>query len=441
MTRKPIRLKEREAIIQSLKSGVTPKVGIQHIQVGRVNEVRALYKDVERIIDGGSAFRLIIGEYGSGKSFFLSVVRSIALEKKLVTIHADLSPDRRIHASAGQARNLYSELMRNLATRNKPNGNALSSVVERFVSRAVREGEAGGTNISSVIHDKLALLSELVGGYDFAKVIEAYWNGHEQGDDTLKSNAIRWLRAEYTTKTDAKRDLGVRTIISDASFYDSLKLLGLFVRQAGYSGLLVNLDEMVNLYKLNSTQARTSNYEQILRILNDCLQGTVEYLGFLLGGTPEFLLDTKKGLYSYEALQSRLAENTFAQQAGVIDYSSPAMHLANLTPEEVYILIKNLRHVYASGDPSKYIVPDEALKAFLNHCSKTIGDAYFRTPRNTIKAFLDMLSVLDQNPSISWNQLIEELSVEEDRPSDMDTAEVEDEDGGSTSNGLANFKL
>jgi len=439
MTKKPIRPKEREAIIQSLKSGVTPKVGIQHIQVGRVNEVKALYKDIERIIDGGSAFRLIIGEYGSGKSFFLSVVRSMALEKKLVTIHADLSPDRRIHASAGQARNLYSELMRNLATRNKPNGNALSSVVERFISRVIREGEAERTNISSVIHDKLALLSELVGGYDFATVVEAYWNGHEQGDDTLKSNAIRWLRAEYTTKTDAKRDLGVRTIISDASFYDSLKLLGLFVRQAGYSGLLVNLDEMVNLYKLNSTQARTSNYEQILRILNDCLQGTVEYLGFLLGGTPEFLLDPRKGLYSYEALQSRLAENTFAQQAGVIDYSSSAMHLANLTPEEVYILIKNLRHVYASGDPSKYIVPDEALKAFLNHCSQTIGDAYFRTPRNTIKAFLDMLSVLDQNPSIGWNQLVGQISVEEDRPSNMGTIEIEDE--VSTSDGLTNFKL
>lgn len=439
MAQKPIRPREREAIIQSLKSGVTPKIGIQHIQVGRANEVQALYKDIERIIDGGSAFRLIIGEYGSGKSFFLSVVRSMALEKKLVTIHADLSPDRRIHASAGQARNLYSELMRNLATRNKLNGNALSSVVERFVSLAIREGDAGQTSVSSVIHDKLALLSELVGGYDFAKIIEAYWNGHEQGDDTLKSNAIRWLRAEYTTKTEARKDLDVRTIISDTSFYDSLKLLSLFVRQAGYSGLLVNLDEMANLYKLNSTQARTSNYEQILRILNDCLQGTVKYLGFLLGGTPEFLRDTRKGLYSYEALQSRLAENTFAQQAGVIDYSSPAMHLANLTPEEVYILIKNLRHVYASGDPSKYIVPDEALKAFLNHCSQTIGDAYFRTPRNTIKAFLDMLSVLDQNPSIRWNQLVGKISVEEDRPSNMGTIGIEDE--VPTSDDLANFKL
>jgi len=414
MTAKRIKLKEKDAIIQSLKSGVTPKIGIQHIQVGRVNEIKALYKDIERIKDGGSAFRLIIGEYGSGKTFFLSVIRAIALERKLVTVNADLSPNRRIHASSGQARNLYSELMRNLATRNKPEGNAINSVVEKFINQTRIDAEKRNKNINDMIHIKLESLSELVGGYDFAKVIESYWIGYEQGNEELKANAIRWLRAEYTTKTDARKDLGVRTIISDNSFYDSLKIMSLFVRQAGYQGLLVNLDEMVNLYKLGNSQARTSNYEQILRILNDCLQGTAEYLGFLLGGTPEFLLDPRKGLYSYEALQSRLASNSFANKAGVIDYSSPSLHLANLTPEELYILLKNLRHVFASGEPSDYLVPDEALTSFLHHCSKSIGDAYFRTPRNTIKAFLDLLSVLEQNNNIEWTQLIDSVAIEDD---------------------------
>ena len=301
----------------------------------------------------------------------------------------------------------------------KPEGNALTNVVERFITLVRQEADSQGKAVTSVIQERLNKLIELVGGYDFAKVIEAYWNGYEAGNDAQKANAIRWLRAEYTTKTDAKNDLGVRTIISDSSFYDSLKLLSLFVRQAGYGGLLVNLDEMVNLYKLNSTQARVSNYEQILRILNDCLQGSAECIGFLLGGTPEFFLDPRKGLYSYEALQSRLAENTFAQQAGVIDYSSPVLHLANLTPEELYLLLCNLRHVFAYGDKDKYLVPDDALESFLNHCSQKIGDAYFRTPRNTIKAFVDMLAVLDQNPHITWSHLIENTEIQEDRESDM----------------------
>ncbi len=432
-----LRPRERDAIIQSLRAGVTPRTGLQHIQVGRVQEVKALLKDIERISDGGSAFRLVIGEFGSGKSFFLQLIRSIALEKGLVTIHADLSPDRRLHANGGQARNLYAELMRNLSTRTKPDGNALTSVVERFITEARRQADSSGATVDSVIEDRLSHLSELVGGYDFAKVIAAYWKGYEHDNEQLKSNAVRWLRGEFTTKTDARNALDVRTIVDDASVYDHFKLLSLFVRKAGYGGLLVNLDEMVNLYKLSSQRARVSNYEQILRTLNDCLQGSAEYIGFLLGGTPDFLLDPRKGLYSYEALHSRLAENSFARAAGVIDYSAPTLHLANLAPEELLILLRNLRHVFAAGDASKYLVPDEALAAFLAHCSKRIGDAYFRTPRNTIKAFVDLLAVLEQNQALQWTQLIEQVHLEEERNTDMPVIGVE----GSGEDELATFQL
>lgn len=432
-----LRPRERDAIIQSLRAGVTPRIGLQHIQVGRVREVEALLKDIERISDGGSAFRLIIGEFGSGKSFFLQLIRSIALEKGLVTIHADLSPDRRLHATGGQARNLYAELMRNLSTRTKPDGNALNSVVERFITEARRQADSLGTTVDSVIEDRLSHLSELVGGYDFAKVIGAYWKGYEHDNQQLKSDAVRWLRGEFTTKTDARNSLGVRSIVDDASVYDHFKLLSLFVRQAGYSGLLVNLDEMVNLYKLSSQKARLSNYEQILRILNDCLQGSAEHIGFLLGGTPDFLLDPRKGLYSYEALHSRLAENSFARTAGVVDYSATTLHLPNLSPEELLILLRNLRHVFAAGDASKYLVSDEALTAFLVHCSKRIGDAYFRTPRNTIKTFVDLLAVLEQSQELQWSQLIEQVNLEEELNTEMPVIGAAD----SGEDELASFQL
>jgi hypothetical protein len=419
MSTKRLRPKERDAIIQSLKAGVTPRIGIQHIQVGRAKEIQALCRDLDRIAEGGSAFRLIIGDYGAGKTFFLSVVRAVALEKKLVIVQADLSPDRRIQATQGQARNLYAELMRNLATRTKPDGNALASVVEKFITQAQQAAGRAGTTVNIQIQERLAALTDYIGGYDFAKVIEAYWQGHESGNDRMKSAAIQWLRAEYPNKTEAKKALGVSTIIGDSSFYDGLKLMSLFVRQAGYAGLLVNLDEMVNLYKLSNTQARTANYEQILRILNDCLQGSASHLGFLLGGTPEFLIDTRKGLYSYEALRSRLVENSFAQRADLIDYDSPCLNLASLTPEELYLLLHNLREVFASGDASRYLVPDEALQAFLHHCSAKIGDAYFRTPRNTIKAFVDLLAVLEQHPDMAWRNLIEETAIPIEQTSDM----------------------
>ena len=427
-TNAKLRPRERDAIIQSLRAGVTPRAGLQHIQVGRVREVKALLADIDKIADGGAAFRIIIGEYGSGKSFFLQLIRTIALEKGLVTVHADLSPDRRLHASGGQARNLYAELMHNVSTRTKPDGNALTSVVERFITEARKQADASGTDVYHAIEERLAHLSELVGGYDFAKVIAAYWQGHEQDNEQLKNDAVRWLRGEFSTKTDARRALDVRTIVDDASVYDHFKLLSLFVRQAGYNGLLVNLDEMANLYKLSSQKARVSNYEQILRMLNDCLQGTAESLGFLLAGTPEFLLDPRKGLYSYEALHSRLAENTFARSVGVVDYSGPTLHLANLVPEELLILLHNLRHVFASGNPEKYLLPDDALMAFLAHCSNKIGDAYFRTPRNTIKAFVDLLAILEQNPFLQWTQLIEQVHVTEEQQTDM--PEIENSGAG-----------
>lgn len=435
-----LRPRERDAIIQSLRAGVTPRTGLQHIQVGRIREVQSLLRDIERIGDGGSAFRLVIGEFGSGKSFFLQLIRTIALEKGLVTLHADLSPDRRLHATNGQARNLYAELLRNCSTRTKQDGNALTSVVERFITNARKEADTKNINVTTAIEERLNNLSELVGGYDFAKVISAYWQGYESGNDQLKDDAVRWLRGEFTTKTDARNALGVRAIVDDANVYDHFKLLSLFVRQAGYAGLLVNLDELVNLYKLSSQKARTSNYEQILRMLNDCLQGSAEYLGFLLGGTPDFLLDPRKGLYSYEALQSRLAENSFARAAGIVDYSSPTLHLANLSPEELLVLLRNLRHVFASGDQGKYLVPDDALTAFLAHCSQRIGDAYFRTPRNTIKAFVDLLAVLEQSPEIQWSQLVSQVHVAAENNTDMPELTIP-YDGDEGDDNLTTFRL
>jgi len=438
-----IQPKVRDAIVQSLRAGVVPRVGQKHFQVGRAPEVKALLADVERIAGGGSAIRFIIGEYGSGKTFFLYLVRAIALEKKLVAAHADLTPDRRIHSTGGHGQALYRELMRNLSTRIKPDGEALPSVVERFVNSALDEARKNGTAPTVVIHHRLNALSEMVGGYDFAEVISAFWKGHDTGNEELKTNAIRWLRGEFSTRTDARNGLGVRTIIDDENIYDHLKLFARFVRLAGFSGFLVCLDELVNLYKMANTRARNSNYEQILRILNDCLQGSAEGLGFLLGGTPEFLMDTRRGLYSYQALQSRLAENTFAKE-GLVDFTGPVIRLSNLTPEDIYVLLGKLRHVYAGGDPLKYLVPDESLKAFLTHCSKKIGDAYFRTPRNTIRSFIDLLAVLEQNPQASWTDLIGGVSIALETNPDLAPLEFDpslNEGDTSADDELASFKL
>jgi hypothetical protein len=408
-----IRPPERNAIIAALRAGMVPRTGQQHIQVGRADEVRAAVHDVDRIAGGGANCRFVIGEYGSGKTFFLHLVRSIALEKRLVTVHADLSPDRRLHAASGQARGLYAELMRNLATRARPDGGALSNVVERFVTGALSEADATGDDPQNTIKSRLAVLAELTGGYDFAAVIGAYWRGYDGGDERLRVDAVRWLRGEFTSRVDARAALGVRTIVDDTTFYDHLKLMARFVQLAGFSGLLVCLDEMVNLYKLSGSAVRNANYEQVLRIVNDSAQGSAEHLGFLFSGTPEFLLDPRRGLFSYPALASRLAPNRFAS-ADRVDHSGPVLRLGNLTPEDVFVLLTKLRHVYAGGDPARYLVPDEALTAYMAHCATRIGDAYFRTPRETVRGFLDLLALLEQHPDLRWSELVDTVKLSDD---------------------------
>jgi len=428
-----IKPKDRDVIVTALRAGVVPRAGQHLIQVGRAKEVEVMLRDIERIGEGGATFRIVIGEYGAGKTFFLNLVRAIAMQQKLVTAHADLNPDRRLQGSGGQARSLFAELMKNLSTRAKPEGGAVGGVVEKFVAQARADGKAQGMPLEQLIRGRLEPLTEMVGGFDFAEVIATYARAFEEGNDVLQADAIRWMRGEFTTKTEARAALGVRNIIDDDQIYDYLKLFARFLRIAGFGGLLVCLDELVNLYKLANRQARDNNYEQILRILNDVLQGSTEGIGFLLGGTPEFLLDSRRGLYSYPALQSRLAENTFSVQSGLVDYSGPVLRLTSLTPEDFYVLLQKLRHVFAYGDSAKYLLPDEGIEAYMAHTAKRLGETYFRTPRTTITAFLGLLALLDQHPGTDWRPMVGGVRIEADNGAAAEKAAENDE--------LATFKL
>lgn len=404
-----IREKERSAILSSLGAGVVPSIGLHHIQVGRKAELEALLKDLERIESGGAAVRFIVGRFGSGKSFFLNLVKAVAMERRLVVASADITTDRRLTGGGGVARALFNEVTRNFATRSRPEGGALASVVERWITDIAHDIEAaGGTeaDVATRIKSELAPLQDLVSGYDFATVLTAYHRGHVEHNTELQTAAVRWLRGEYTTRTEARKDLGVRTIIEDESIYDYLKLLAAFVRLAGYTGLLVCLDELVVLsHRLNNRTSRDRNYEAILRIVNDCLQGSVEGLMFLFAATDDCLTDPRRGLFSYEALATRLAENRFAQD-GLIDLSGPVIRLPNLTPEDCFVLLANIRRVFMRGENEDSLLPREGIERYLQSCHDRMGSAFFQTPRETIKDFVGLLNVLEQNPGADWSALI-----------------------------------
>ncbi len=441
--------RERTAIIQSLAAGVVPGIGLHHIQVGRNDEVQALVRDLEQVGQGGAACRFIIGRFGSGKTFFLNLLRTVALQRKFVVAQADITTERRLHGSNGQARSLYAELVKNLSTRSKPDGGALPNLVQRWVSdvdHEVREDGGDDEAVRRELLKRLQPLQELVSGYDFANVIVKYFEGFLTHNEAQQQAALRWLRGEYATKTEARQDLGVRSIIEDESFYDYLKLLAAFVRMAGFAGLLVNVDELVVLsHRLNNTVARNNNYEAILRIVNDSLQGRASGIGFVFAGTPECLEDRRRGIFSYEALATRLAANRFASE-GLRDLNAPVVHLESLTAEDCYVLLDNIRKVFDGGDLAKRLLPDEGIVRYLEVCQQRMGSSYFQTPRDTVKDFVGLMQVLQQNPTASWEQLLSIKQAEPFIPTtdemNLDTARAEDsENPPKISDDLTTFRL
>ena len=400
-----IKVSERQAILQSLGNGVVPRVGLQHILVGREAELKAISQDLALVTQGGATMRFIIGDYGAGKTFFLSLVKLLALQKGLLVMTADVTSERRLQGAGGQALNLYSELTRNLSTRTRPDGGAMKSVIERFIADAVAEGEKREISTRDVIRHRLSTLSELVAGFDFADVLDTYFEAHENHDEDRQRAALKWLRGEYTSKLEARKALGVRTMVDDDSIYDYIKLFARFATLAGYRGLLVCLDELASVHSLSSTQARNQNYDQLLRILNDVHQGSADHLGLMLGGTVEFLEDRRRGVFSHDALRTRLLPNEFARN-GLVDLTQPVMPLSQLSRDDILNLLVKIRQIKADGSDPVALIDNEGLAAFVAQLLGSPGAETLLTPRETVRRFVQLLSVLEQNPSQSWEQLL-----------------------------------
>lgn len=395
------------AILNSLKGGVVPRVGLEYIAVGRKQEIDALLHDVEIIEDGGASFRFIVGRYGSGKSFLLQTIRNYVMEKGFVVIDADLSPERRFSGTKGQGLATYKELMQNMSTRTKPDGGALPLILERWIS-SIQSDTASCTGLSprdpafdsevrKRVYDTVNELEGMVNGFDFAQVILFYWQKYKESDDLGKAKAIKWFRGEYATKTEAKNDLGVNFIITDDSWYDFIKLFAIFLVKAGYKGLLVVVDELVNIFRIPYRVTRQYNYEKILTMYNDTLQGKAKYLGVLMGGTPQCIEDNDKGVFSYDALRSRLTEGRFAS-AENRDLLAPIIRLNPLSYEEILVLIEKLAVLHAGLYGSENKISEEELLFFLKVEFERIGADTHITPREVIRDFVEVLNIAYQNP-------------------------------------------
>ena len=402
-------------ILNSLKGGVVPRIGLPYITVGREIEIQALLHDLDLIADGGASFRFLVGRYGSGKSFLIQTIRTHSMGENFVVADADLSPERRLQGGQGQGLATYRELIRNLSTKTRPEGGALALVLDRWVKniqrKAVEEcGSSSGTvyaqTFHSVLETFLNLLCELVHGYDFSAVLKKYAFAFAEEDAEAKACVVKWLRGEYRTKTEARRELGVNACIADDSWYDYLKLLAEFLTGAGYKGLVVMIDELVNLYKIPNSVTRQNNYEKILTMYNDTLQGKARHLGIIMGGTPQSIEDRRRGVYSYEALRSRLTQGRFAGE-GLSDMLAPVIRLNPLTYEELLVLIEKLAEIHAGYFEYERSLSEDDLISFLQIEFGRVGSDSHLTPREVIRDFIELLDIVYQNPSVSISTLLD----------------------------------
>ena len=401
------------SLLESLSAGVVPRTGAPYVAIGREEEVDALMACLSNVENGGAFMKLIIGRYGSGKSFLIQLIRGYAVEKGFVCCDADLSPERRLYGSKGNGLATYRELVKNMCTKTSPDGGAIQNVIAKWISNvrsevALAGFKAGTEEFDSEVMRRVHLVTRetenYVGGFDFACAVNAYYKGSLNDDEALKGAAVRWLRGEYPTRTEAKKALGVSGIIDDENWYDYIKLLAYFVRKIGYKGLIIFIDECVNLYKITNRISREANYEKLLSMFNDTLQGNASGLGIVLGGTPMFLEDKRRGLFSYEALKSRLEEGRYG--GGFKNLMGPVIRLERLDDDALYALVCRVKGLHAQNYGWEPPVNDDMAIGFLKECLSRAGADSMVTPREIIRDFLEVLNILYQHPELNFDNIV-----------------------------------
>ncbi|MDR1374645.1 MAG: ATP-binding protein [Treponema sp.] len=402
------------AIINSLSAGVVPRIGLEYIAVGRKREIETILGDLENLSQGAGAFRFIVGRYGSGKSFLLQAVRNFAMDRDFVVADADLSPEKRLTGSGRAGLETYRELMQRLSAKLRPDGGALEGMLQKWINsirlKIMQEGtSAEDDKFPSLmewnIFQTISEMEAYTHGFDFASVVAAYYRAFMTGEDAKIRASLKWLRGEFATKTEAKTLLPVGEIITDDNWYEYIKLFAAFSAKIGYRGLLLFIDECVNLYKISNRQSRENNYEKILAMFNDVMQGKAPWLGIYMGGSSPFVEDERRGLFSYSALKSRLADSRFVRE-GYADFSGPILRLAQLSHGEIYILLERIAQIHARHFEYEPFLEKKELTAFMELVFASPGAGEFVTPREITRDFLGLLNILKDDPALDFYDLL-----------------------------------
>ena len=401
-----------KTVLHALSGGTVPDNGLPYIAVGRRDEVAALTQDMEQVAEGYSTFRLLEGPYGTGKSFMLKLVKNEALLRGFVVMECELAPERKLCGTKREGLETYRCLMSRMSTRTCPGGNALEEVLDTWLDgcreRAAEEGIEGEQELLDAVlkygQPLKKKLTALPHGFDFYEVFWIYIKSALTGGLDQKDRALRWMRGEYRNRTEAKKALKVNAVIEDGDWFSYLKLWAVLVREIGYTGLYVLLDELTQITRniVHST-TREHNFERLLSIYNDCYGNEARYMGMILCGIPSSIHDSKRGIFSYEALKSRLSNSSLQ---GEDLYHAPVIRLSMLTAEEFVTLLERLEAMHALlHEREGYFTEEERIR-FVNHEYHRIAASNHLTPREFIR---DFLTILDLKSTVRTDDRMEDF--------------------------------
>jgi hypothetical protein len=431
-----LRPKEAASIVNALAGGVVPHIGLQHITVGRAYETKAIVESLNNVSSGNSEIRFWIGNFGSGKSFMLQLIEALAIKTNFVVSTVDFTPETRLYSNDGRAQATYSKIVNNLMTQTDQGGDALSTIldqwIERVMSQVVEERQVDFDALSkpenqALVRNKIIETTRSfssVGGFEFGQAVAKYYQGYANTDPELQRLSLRWLKGEYTAKTDSLRDLGIREIINDQNYYEMLKNLCRLFTSLEYRGFVINLDEAINLYKIAQRQPREKNYEKILNIYNDCLQGGADNIFINVGGTKQFLEDEQRGLFSYQALKSRLSSSRF-ETGEMRDLSQPVIFLKPLSQEEIFTLLSKLKTIFEQHHDTTIKCSEKDIIRFMEGHLNRPGASELLTPREVIRDFLQLLSLQRQNPETTIETLLKQVFSEDNANNEQAKPSVE----------------
>lgn len=383
-------------IIDSLRNGTVPAEGTENIAVGIDEELTEIQDQIERTREDKSAFKFIIGDYGSGKTFFSTSVREMAYDKKFVVSSVVISQETPLH----KFEELYRKIMEGMRTSENKKIPAFNFILEEWLLNIedkvieiegldpYEDSKKFQIEMNKRINEELMIVGSIAAS--FANAIRAFYKAKYEGDTVLAQGAVAWLKGD-NVRAELKSKLGVIGTITRENSFEFFRALLQMIKTAGYEGLMIILDEVETVQKLVRKDMRSAAYENLRFFIDESDRNSFPSCFFLYTGTTD-LMESEKGFKSLEPLYQRIKVE---REKGdkFKNLRQPVMFLDGLNRDRLYEVACRVRNIHGqvySWMPNDKLT-DDFIKRLINDMTLGFGGEINIGPRGFLRTLIDIL--------------------------------------------------